>query len=293
MDLDKIKTFCLLIEHKTLVEVAKITKLSISGVQRQITSIEDELGVKLFQKQLRLLKPTPEGDRFYQHCLKLLDDYEIALSEVTRDPDDLIGELTISATTSSVASWLMEDLCDFIKENDKIRFIISADDEPIRFLKNVCDVFMRPLDNDSPEFESRFFKTFHYYMAASKEYLKSHGPVETIEDLAHQKIIVYGKVASQWYTDMNWHLSYLPKDFRNLIFINSGLGVTNAVENGIGIGVISDYAIDKSDRGLVKILEDLTPHSIDIYIIYPKNSLKKAQIDKMCESLGASEIKKP
>lgn len=278
--IDKMKTFCTLMEHKTLVEAAKVTKLSVSGVQRQITALEKEVGVKLFEKQNKLLKATHDGDVFYQHCLKILAKYEAALQEVGKKPDELMGELTINATTSSVASFLVSDLSQFIRDNPKIRFVIAADDRPIRQLKSECDVFIRPKDSDSPEYEQKFLKTFFFKLYASKDYIKNHGRPETIEDLNKHRIIVYDKISALWFNDMNWHLSSLPKDYRDLVFINSGLGILKAIEGSVGIGVISDYGSSENDA-LVDLFPSLPPYTVDIHLIYPKNSLKRATIEKL------------
>jgi DNA-binding transcriptional LysR family regulator len=286
MDLEKIKTFCHLMENKTLVETAKITDLSISGVQRQITSMEEELGIKLFQKQNRLLKATPEGDRFYQHGLKILGDYEKALQELTMTSDELIGDFIINGTTTSVASWLTVDLSQFIQENEKVRFVIMGDDRPVRLLKNECDVFIRPKVVDEAEFEQRFVFNFTFNLYASKSYIQQNGLPETVEDLQKHRVLADGRPTSLVHGGINWHLSYLPHDYRNLIYISSGLGILMAIERGLGIGVISSYGSAKSNEELVKLLPDINPYSVDIYMIYPRNTLKRAHIDKMYQYLS-------
>jgi DNA-binding transcriptional LysR family regulator len=281
MDLEKIRTFCLLMEHKTLVETAKITKLSISGVQRQIATLEEALGIKLFQKQQRHLKPTPEGDRFYQHCVKMLEGYDHLIEGLSQPSDELMGELFINATGSSIGSWLTEDIANFIKQNPTVRFVLVADDRPVQQIKNECDVFIRPKIEDLGDLEQRYLRTFSFLVYASKDYLKEHGVPQRPEDLVHHKVIAYGKLHGLAQHGLNWHLDYLPHDFRNMVYINSGLGILKAVERSVGIGVISSDDYSQVPEDLVRLFPDVTPHTVDMYMIYPRNTLKRNHLDSL------------
>ena len=272
-------------ENKTLVETAKLTKLSVSGVQRQISSMEDELNTQLFVKQNRLLKPTPEGDLFYEHSLKIIDLYEKALSSTQKKDFDLHGEFVINASTSSVASWLMDDLKDFIEKHNQASYVIQADDRPIRQIKNECDVFLRAQDFDSAEFEQKKIKNFCFKLFASEEYIRKYGTPKDLKDLNHHKILVYGTPKILQHNELNWHLAYIDNIHHNTIFINSGMGILRAIESHLGIGIISTYAGKNSQTKLVDILPNENKHSIDMYMIYLRNTQKKAHIEKLYEHL--------
>ncbi|MCR2805766.1 LysR family transcriptional regulator [Paenibacillus soyae] len=67
-----------------------------SNVTMQIKALEDELGVRLFDRLGKQLVLTPEGKRFLTHIQSVLDKLDEARSAV-HDNEKLSGTLTISA----------------------------------------------------------------------------------------------------------------------------------------------------------------------------------------------------
>lgn len=286
MDIDKLDTFCLLMEHKTLADVATRKKLSVSGVQRQIASIEAEIGHKLFEKRHRLLKPTGKGEVFYQKSLDIIHEYKQALKDLDEGSAELTGSLVINSTPTAVSSWLASDLGSFINQNPNVRLSLFGSDKSIEQLKTECDVFIRPEEPKLHGFEQKPVKTFTFYLYASKKYVETNGYPKDIDDLEKHKIILYGSEKNMSIGGVNWYVKYLPQKFQNYVFINSGLGILKAIESSVGIGAISEYGINTYTKSqLVKVLPQLMPYKVDLFFIYPKNSLKKRHLENLYQYL--------
>lgn len=285
MDIDKLKTFCLLMELKTLPEVSKVTRLSTSGVQKQITALEKELGHKLFMKQKKNLKPTIEGENFYRSSLKLIEDYEEALKNLKKISHELTGTFVINSTPSAIGSWLLEDLKDFIQHNSQVQFIFLGDDSPIENLMNQCDVFIRPSSEVPPLFEKKNLRRFSGFLYATKEYFSSRPLPEKPEDLKNYRIIAHGTERQLLRQGINWHLDYLPRGFQNILYVNSSLGVLKAIENSLGIGIATDFGIEALKNDVVKVLPNLRSKEVEICIVYAKDSLKIQHINMLYDCL--------
>jgi LysR family glycine cleavage system transcriptional activator len=63
--LDQLKGFCAVVECGTIVEAAKKLHLSESSISLQISSLEQDLKVKLFDKIGRNLKVNKAGRAYY------------------------------------------------------------------------------------------------------------------------------------------------------------------------------------------------------------------------------------
>lgn len=76
MLLRQMKTFVTIVDENSFTEAAERLYISQSAVSQQITSLENELGVKLIKRENRRFHLTEAGEFFYKKSKKLLRDAE-------------------------------------------------------------------------------------------------------------------------------------------------------------------------------------------------------------------------
>ncbi len=72
MNIKGLQAFSLVMSRGTLAEAAVAMNLGQSSVSRQISILENELGVKLFNRERRRLTPTEEGEAFFREAQRIL-----------------------------------------------------------------------------------------------------------------------------------------------------------------------------------------------------------------------------
>lgn len=82
MDTTALEYFMKIASGNTYWEVSEQYNISQSSVSKAISRMEDELGVKLFNRQKRSVTLTPAGKIFYQGLLKLTPEYQKLLKEL-------------------------------------------------------------------------------------------------------------------------------------------------------------------------------------------------------------------
>src|SRR5438477_9836820 len=80
MDLRRLRTFVTIAEQGTVSSAALHLHISQPGLSRQIGELQQELGLKLFERVGRRLVLTAEGEQLLADCRDLLG-YATALSE--------------------------------------------------------------------------------------------------------------------------------------------------------------------------------------------------------------------
>ena len=80
MSLEQLETVVAIAEEGAVVRAARRLHVSQPPVTRRLASLEDELGVVLFERLPRGMRPTPEGEVFVAHARSILH----ALSEARR-----------------------------------------------------------------------------------------------------------------------------------------------------------------------------------------------------------------
>jgi DNA-binding transcriptional LysR family regulator len=121
----------------------------------------------------------------------------------------------------------------------------------------------------------RRLKTVHTHLYASPDYLEGAAPLESADDLARHRLIVYGSEATPApVPSLNWVLvAGLDNDHaeprRAALLVNNVYGMLRATERGLGVASLPDY-LGSTSRHLVRVLPDLEGPSFDVYFVYPE-----------------------
>lgn len=76
MDLFQLKCFVNVVDQRSFTKAAFEVSSSQSALSKQISKLEDELNVRLFDRSRRVVTLTPAGREFEPHARKLLADYD-------------------------------------------------------------------------------------------------------------------------------------------------------------------------------------------------------------------------
>lgn len=79
----QIKYFQAIVRYKSFTEAAEECYISQSAISQQMRALEQELGVKLINRENRKFSLTPAGEHFYKKSLILIDDFEKLCRETT------------------------------------------------------------------------------------------------------------------------------------------------------------------------------------------------------------------
>src|SRR5215468_9931703 len=100
MDLfSRMATFVRIVEAGSLSAAARSLRISVPAVSRQLTALEDELGVRLLIRSTRRMSLTDAGRHWYEGSSRILRQVEETRAQVA-SPDDVSGHLVVSASIS-------------------------------------------------------------------------------------------------------------------------------------------------------------------------------------------------
>ena len=145
--LDALKGFEAAARHLSFTKAAAELFLTQSAISRQIQTLEDQLGVSLFRREVRRLTLTPEGEMFYRvtaEALQRLGDVCAGIRAVQRRP-----RVTVSAAVSIAALWLVPRLAAFQQVEPNLDVMISADNRVVDLDREGIDLALRYMSPDS------------------------------------------------------------------------------------------------------------------------------------------------
>lgn len=84
MDIKKLVTFINLVETRNYTRTAKMMHVTQPTVTHDINAIENEVGVKMFNRNKRYVNVTQDGQQFYQKIRPLINSYYSAVQDIQK-----------------------------------------------------------------------------------------------------------------------------------------------------------------------------------------------------------------
>ena len=280
MDWDKLKSFHAAAEAGSLTAAGERLGISQSAVSRQIAALEEQLGVSLFQRHARGLVLTDSGHTLHRSTGDMATAAQGA-SAALRDQQEVAqGELIVSAPVAFGATWLVPRLEEFVSQHPEMRIDLRLDDgEHYDLLKLEAECAIRLWSADKADLIQRKLATVGTNLYASPEYIKKHGMPRTPQDLDNHRIIAYGAADSP-ITAMSFAERVGRDDAeprKAALTVNNVSAMLRAVESGLGIADLPDYMVTIVPR-LVRVLEDFSGPTFDLYFIYPSDLKRSKRI---------------
>ena len=102
MDLRQLRYFVRIAESGSFREAAERVNVAQSALSRHVRALEEELGVALFERHARGVRPTAAGGRLFKRASLILRDIEDVRAELTAESASPGGTVSVgaSATTS-------------------------------------------------------------------------------------------------------------------------------------------------------------------------------------------------
>lgn len=122
MELRQIKYFIEVARKEHVTRAAEKLHVAQSAISRQISNLEEELGVQLFVREGRRVKLTPIGHIFLQRMEKSMEELDKAIEEVSEFLDPEIGEIRIGFPHSLASHTLPNVISSFRKKHSTVRF---------------------------------------------------------------------------------------------------------------------------------------------------------------------------
>ncbi|MFZ4124461.1 MAG: LysR family transcriptional regulator [Rickettsiales bacterium] len=281
MDWDKLRIFYTVALSKSLTKAGESLNLSQSAVSRQISALEEKLGIALFHRHARGLMLTEQGEilfRTVSDMVTKLQTTENALSESSTKPK---GPYKLTAPATFTNIWLSKQMKEFTDLYPDIDVTLLSEDRELDLTIREADAAIRFYPAKHPDLVQVPLMTLHNSLYASSDYLQMYGTPKSIADLKHHKLLGFDASFASPFQEVNW-LYELPeaKDLglKPFFKVNSLFSLRVAIKQGMGIAPLPDYIMYKT-RHIARVLPEIQGPTTETYYVYPvelKNSKRIA-----------------
>ena len=280
MDWDKLKIFHMVSKAGSFTHAGEMLNLSQSAVSRQISSLEESLGVILFHRHARGLVLTEQGEVLYKTTSEIFDKLNSIESRLMDSRDLSDGPLVVTTSEFIGSTWLMPRIKELKEEHPEIQLSIIYDDRVFNLGLREADVAIRLVNPNTPDLIQRNIAQVNMHICASKKYLDKHGRPSKLKDLRKYTLVGYPHNCPIPFQGANYVFEMaeinIDTDY-NLLMVNSLYNIYTTIKEGLGIAALPNYLIE-NDPDIEIILPEYDSPKTDMYFLYPQERRNSKKI---------------
>ena len=272
VDWDKLRVFHAAAQAGSFTHAADNLHLSQSAISRQVSALEQELGVPLFHRHARGLVLTEQGELLFSTAQDVLIKLDSVRNRLTESTDRPSGLLRVTTTVGLGTGWLSNRVDEFLELYPDIRLQLIFSNEELDLTMREADCAIRLRQPQQPDLIQRKLFTVHFHLWASSDYVNRHGKPRSTADLVRHRLITFGEPVIPYLRNLNW-LETIPggdgQPLQAALQMNDLQSIKRAVQRGAGIAMLPDYIVEK-DSGLVQLLPETEVPDFDTFFCYPE-----------------------
>lgn len=260
---------------------AQILKCTPGAVSKSVARLEQDIGVRLFNRTTRQLGLTKEGFAYYDAVCRSLDELQRAEDVVSNALDKIEGVVRIALGGSFGKTQILPSLLQLLNRHRGLDFEIACSDDVGDLVGNGFDLSIQcGVPQDSRYICRRLFR-YSLKLVASAGYVERYGAISHPSELLQRDCVNvrHGDVTCGWrFTPSSGParsaVEIVPRS--RITVIENMDAATSAVLGGLGPSVLAVHAAQPHlDSGeLVEMLphwnvEAALDGDNEIYLVYP------------------------
>lgn len=287
MHVQALRYFLMVSTTGSFLATARHFEVPASSVSRFIASLEKELGQQLFYRSTRAVRLTEQGQSYYSQVREAVDLLDGAADQLGNKAGDIRGLVRINAPEAFGRLHIANLVNKLQARYPDLSVELTLTNTFIDPVQEGADITIRVGRLVDSGLIGKVVSAHRYLLAASPEYLATHGTPQTPDDLLRHSCLVYkGRQETQrWNFRRSRQEKFAPVDVSGPLRSNSSEVLINAAVAGRGIVLFPSWLYHPTsfkDGRLVSLLTDwdLSAYADELYIqiLSPENRLRSQKV---------------
>lgn len=262
MDINRLRVFVNLVETRNYTRTAANLHISQPMVTHNIKAIEDEIGIKLFDRSTKYVHVTSNGEEFYNKIKPMINRYYLAVQTIREKDYSEQNTITIGfSSTPFNELYIPQWIKDFKKQKPETKFYVESlnHNKLKQYLEtNEIDILFTSEGDASDLSNSQNYPLISdsfFAVMPKSNHLAQYGHLK-IDDFHDQKMI---------FIDNNWTGVEMIELQRQIIHDNPHIDITYAND------IVAANILVNAEEGISLGLNFIYPHSNDRLAYVPLN----------------------
>ncbi|HKT46542.1 MAG TPA: LysR substrate-binding domain-containing protein [Candidatus Acidoferrales bacterium] len=289
MELHQLRYFCAVVETSSFSRAAEQCHVAQPSLSQQILKLEDELGVRLFDRLGRTVRLTNSGKTFLPRARTVLRELEAARGDVAEQTQGVSGTVAVGVIPTIAPYYLPTRLTQFARKFPRALISVMEEITPIlleRLRAGTLDLAILALPIRGHDFETTPLLTERILAALPRNHKLASRATIALKDLQPEPFLLLRDghcfretaVAACDRARLNPRVIFESGQFSSLL---------SMVGAGMGVSIVPEMAVERSSRcKYVRIADEHAVRTVGAAVLRGR-SLTRAQ-SSFLEHLVAS-----
>jgi DNA-binding transcriptional LysR family regulator len=260
-----------------------------STLAKSVARLEASLGVKLFHRTTRQVTLTPDGERLFRRCERVLAEVEDLQAEAAGTSSQIAGPLRIDMPLAYGRRVVLPLLAQLQRRHPHLQLDARLRDNYADVVREGLDAAIRVGALSDSSLVARRIDWQDLVLVASPRYLAERGTPRRVEELNGHAPVLFRMPSSG--RNRPWQLRVGRRDIdlqpEGGTQLNDGESMVVSACLGMGIAQVPDNMVtDELARGdLVELLPTCRPAPMPISVVMPGSRLQPPRVKALLECL--------
>lgn len=259
MNWDDAKYFLAVARAGQMLGAANRLNVSQAKLSRRITSLEQALDCRLFDRSTAGCVLTPNGTMLLEAAQRIEAEFSDTATLIKAPSSAVSGTVRIGAPDGFGVAFLSKHLHHLTAAHPDLTLQLVPVPRSFSLSQREADIAIMVGRPEKGRLRSRKLVAYSLGLYASKAYLQDMPRPTTVDELSDHRLVGY--VEDLIFASALNYTSEYASNWQSDIEISSALGQFEAVKSGAGIGVLHDFMASR-DAALVRL--------------FPQNSIHRA-----------------
>ncbi|HEX7054396.1 MAG TPA: LysR substrate-binding domain-containing protein [Burkholderiales bacterium] len=286
-----LRSFAEAARQRSFARAAQALRLSPSAVAKNVARLEQQLGLRLFQRTTRRVTLTQEGEAFFERCARVLDELhelELLTAGTAKAPS---GTLRIDVPVTFGKKVLLPLVAGLARRHPQLNVDVRLSDQYADVVGSGVDAVVRVGKVAEPGLVARTVAQQQLRVYGSPDYFARRGRPRTLGELERHDCVVFRMPTSGRVRPWEFVVKGRPlvRHPPARYAVNDGEGMASAARAGLGIVQLPDLMAEEAVAAgqLEETLAEFRPRPTPISVVFPTQRHMPMRLRAFIDALSA------
>lgn len=245
MDTNALHTLVQVARHGSFAAAARALTVDPSSVSRVVAALEDELGIRIFQRSTRRLSLTESGTVFVERIARVLEEVEAARQAAADATGEVRGKLRLTVPNTFGVERLVPILPEFCRAYPALEIDLLFTEAVVDLVADGLDVAVRLAPLRDSTLVAVPILDIRYHVVASPQWIKGcggHAP-EPNALAALPCLCLSLPDRERWIFHRHGNAGSLAVKVNSKIVASNGMALRDLAVAGLGPTLLADWLV--------------------------------------------------
>jgi DNA-binding transcriptional LysR family regulator len=268
-----LQLFTRIVEQNSFSRAADLLGIPRATATHAIKALETRLGTRLLERTTRHVRPTFDGQAYYERCVQVLTDLDDAEAVFRQGASSPRGVLRVDMSGTHATRVVLPRIHEFHALYPEVELVLSSGDRLVDLVREGVDCVIRAGAPRDQSLVARRLALMPQAIVASPDYLATHGTPRYPDDLAAHHVV--GFFASSGGLDYPLELDVDGAarrfDLPGWLSVNDAENYVLGALRGCGLIQVPRFHVEQelADGRLVEVLRGWRSPDFPLSALYP------------------------